>query len=443
MYAYAFSSSFLPSFSTVCSLCVDDSISIKHPVRRRASCQLGHPKNSRSNRDLRFIALGVTALSFVFGKPPAQAQVFISTCQDVSASQVWKHLQPSATYDVLKVKPRHTVASVDHGTLSARPAQESPEYRTEGTLLQIEPANLDDSARLDKRAGPVEGPLPQSTLPSRTGPARYRQHRGSTSSLPKGGSSRLRRAILASDRFLRLRTRVSPSTLGIVGFGAFTSGSVFLRSVTRKVSALASDSATGADLGEGKSVGYCSVVCMHIPFCVPERKALLDGLTRIANTASLVTAEGMCAAARDTASLLLQENGLLEDSRKFAPDVDVFLADSIVSAERRFSGHVATEDSRIERISTKTARNDANAGAKMGQYGAITLVIATTDGVDLECYDEKTTKVKRLRAALASVERLHSGDIAGLELRWVPEAADSRFLTGAQLSDAFPSLHVV
>lgn len=227
-----------------------------------------------------------------------------------------------------------------------------------------------------------------------------------------------------------------PATLGLVGFGAFTSGSVFLRSVSQK------NSATGATSTLEKPTEMCSVVCVHIPFCVPDRERLLEGLARLEETACLVTAEGMAAAARDAAALLLEEGGLLEDSSKFAPNMVVCLPDDIMAAERRFSGHVEIETHRIERLSGKTVGYDVSPKAKLGQYGVVTLVIATAMGVDLDCYDERTTVIKRLRAALDAVCRLESGDVTGMELRWIPENTESRSLTRAQLADAFPWLRV-
>lgn len=190
-----------------------------------------------------------------------------------------------------------------------------------------------------------------------------------------------------------------------------------------------------------KPTGLCSVVYVQIPFCVPEREQLLDRLTRLAGTARLMSAEGMAAAARDAAALLL-EGGLLEDSRKFAPYMDVCLADDLMAAERRFSGHVEIESQRIDRLSGKHVEYDVSSHAKLGQYGVVTLVIATTMGVDLDCYDERTTVIKRLRTALDAVCRLGGGDVAGMELRWIPESAEARSLTRAQLADAFPYLRV-
>ena len=62
------------------------------------------------------------------------------------------------------------------------------------------------------------------------------------------------------------------------------------------------------------------------------------------------------------------------------------MADTIRSAERRFSGHVLTEEQRIERISGKTLGYDLSPTAKLGQYGVVSLVVATNEGVNLECY---------------------------------------------------------
>lgn len=444
MFECAFATSFLPSFSRFTGQGLQNSIT-RHSLRRRAYCQLNQPKPSHScNRELPFIAVGVAAISLFFSSPPARAHEFISSPSEVSAPRVWTHKQPSEIRPALKVK-LHQSTSADQSGFLIIPADDSSVRPPEGTLLQVEPSNFDDAARPDMRVGALEGPISQSTLPlpRSSGTATYPQHRVTTNSLPKWAAARVRRAVRAPGRLLLFRSRVRPSTLGIVGFGAFTSGSVFLRSVTRKRSMLWRRTASSSrHLTEEQPIGHCSVVCMHIPFCVPDRKSLLDGLSHLADTAYLLTADGMSAAARDAAALLLQEDGLLEDSRKFAPHVDVFLADNIASAERRFSGHVAIEGNRVERISGKSMGYDMSSASKHGQYGVITLVIATTEGVDLCCYDEKSTKVQRLRGALASVQRLHSGDIAGMELRWIPETTESHTLTRAQLADAFPSLRI-
>lgn len=228
-----------------------------------------------------------------------------------------------------------------------------------------------------------------------------------------------------------------PATLGLVGFGAFTSGSVFLRSIAQKKNIPSTLETVD------KPSEMCSIVCMHIPFCVPERKQMLDALTELADSACLVTPNGMAAAARDAAAVLLKENRLLEDSTKFAPSMDICTADDLVLGARRFSGHVEIEKHRIDRISGRHLGYDVSPKAKLGQYGVVTLVIATAVGVNLGCYDDSKALVCRLRSTLDAVCRLRTGEVAGLELRWIPETSDSRSLTRAQLADSFPCLRVV
>lgn len=204
------------------------------------------------------------------------------------------------------------------------------------------------------------------------------------------------------------------------------------------------DDERGGMLAEGSNEEcvYCSVVCLQIPFCVPERAKLLKGLAELADGACLANADGMAKAARHAARLLLEESGLLEDSSKFAPYMDVFVAENLHEAERRFSAHVEIETQRIQKLAGKKQVHDVSSTARLGEYGVVTLAIATTEGVDLECYNCDATVIRRLRKALDSVGSLREGEVAGMELMWVPETAETRSLTRAQLATAFPALRI-
>lgn len=194
--------------------------------------------------------------------------------------------------------------------------------------------------------------------------------------------------------------------------------------------------------GSNEESVYCSVVCLQIPFCVPERGKLLKGLAELADDACLDNAGGMAKAARHASQLLLEESGLLEDSSKFAPYMDVFVAESLREAERRFSAHVEIEAQRIQKLADKKQVQDVSSTARLGEYGVVTLVIASTEGVNLECYNCDATVIRRLRRALDSVGKLGEGEVAGMELMWVPETTENRSLTRAQLAMAFPTLRI-
>lgn len=151
----------------------------------------------------------------------------------------------------------------------------------------------------------------------------------------------------------------------------------------------------------------------------------------------------MACATRAAAALLLQESGLLEDSSKFAPDMELFLADHIGEAERRFNAHVEIEAARVERMIARKMEVDVSSRASLGEYGVVTLVVATTGRVDLGCYDQERAVVERLRGALDSLGRVKPGAVAGMELMWVPEGSDVRSLTRAQMTETFPTLRVL
>lgn len=170
---------------------------------------------------------------------------------------------------------------------------------------------------------------------------------------------------------------------------------------------------------------------------------MLNGLTELADNSCLVNSQGMASAARAAAALLLRESGLLEDSRKFAPDMEVFLAEHIGEAERRFNAHVEIEAARVEKMIARKMEVDVSSRASLGEYGVVTLVVATTGGVDLACYDEDRAVVERMRWALNSLGRVRPGTVAGMELMWVPEGADVRSLTRAQMAETFPTLRVL
>lgn len=414
-----------------------------HCPSRFVACRLGAPGPVPKKRiELPSIAAGLTALSLLFAKPPVRACALASIQPQLSFAGERSSGQFATRSSAVAVRPRCPSSRHSQTTRGLDVDGESSLMSLEGTLLRIDPESLDGSTISDAVADAAEGHVPINIVPSQGNVSNYPASPNTVGSLHGMAAARVHRTVRAPDRLLRFRGRVRPSTLGLVGVGAFTSGSVFLRSLTSRSSEMSENESSSVDLPDCKPSGPCSVVCMQIPFCVPERLQLLAELARLADTACLVTRDGMSTAARDAASLLLEESGLMEDSRKFAPHMDVFLADTILSAERRFSAHVAIEGNRLERLCGKNVGYQLSPTANMGQYGVVTLVVATTEGVDLACYDGRVTVVKRLRAALDAICRLDAGDVAGMELRWVPETTESRSLTRAQLADAFPSLRV-
>lgn len=289
---------------------------------------------------------------------------------------------------------------------------------TQGTLIRVQPRaaqdTLTDSGEiLQNQSSPQSN---TSTLPQ------------SAAGIQGWVSSRFQRTLRASKP---VRARVRPATLGLVGVGAFTSGSALLRSITR-------NNARKRDEPFLSATGVCSVVSMQIPFCVSDRIQMLQTFDGLVKEACIDDAEGMANASRIAATVLLEEEGLLEDSTKFAPYIDVFLAENLASAERRFACQVGTEESRLQKI--EGYKNEESQMQRL--YGVTTMIVATTEGVDLECYDEHSTLVSRLRHALDSISKLRAGEVAGLELVWVPEDAKYIPLTRAQISDAYPWLKI-
>lgn len=228
----------------------------------------------------------------------------------------------------------------------------------------------------------------------------------------------------------------SSTTVGLVGVGAMTSGSVLIQRMRRQGRTwLPSNS----DDRHNQLHNECTVVCMQIPFCVHERGTLLTGLNDLIQSQSCRDAAGIAHACRAAARLLQAQTGVMEDSRRFAPHVDMFLAESIKEAERRFSAHVTIEASRIDRVSKGA---DDGVTSNDGDYGVVTMVVATTEGVDLHCFDEGMTNCQRLRSALDAVGHLQEGQVSGLELVWVPEDHNKRSLSRSQMLDAYPSLSI-
>lgn len=228
----------------------------------------------------------------------------------------------------------------------------------------------------------------------------------------------------------------STTTVGLVGVGALTSGSVLLQRARRRESVRTSSEEKSY---RARLHNVCTVVCMQIPFCVRERAQLIKDLNDLIVSQSCSDAVAIAQACRAAARLLQGQAGVMEDSRCFAPHVDMFLAESLDEAERRFCAHVTIESARIDRV----AQGDVGAVASdNGDYGVVTMVVATTGGVDLHCYENGMTNLQRLRSALDAISRFREGEVAGLELLWVPEKVGARSLSRAQMLDSFPSLRI-
>ncbi|KAI0565094.1 hypothetical protein FGB62_22g353 [Gracilaria domingensis] len=293
----------------------------------------------------------------------------------------------------------------------------------EGTLLRVIPEQI---PRVQKGPGFYQSENVQR-IPTRSSATTYQ---GQMTPIPELAAVQLRHSMYPhrNTRVMALR----PTTLGLFSVSALTSGSVLLRNATRKRKPRVSE-----PISEDREI--CSVVSINIPFCVSEREAMMGKLQQLEANANLLNPDGMACAAREAAKILLGEEGLLEDSRKFAPKVDVFLAENMKCAEKRFAGHVEIESHRGDRI--QNCSQDAPMSAR--KYGVATIVVATTEGVDLACYNEEATIICRLRGALDRISRLRGGQVAGLELQWIPGGCGERSLTRAQLCEAFPGLKVV
>lgn len=230
-----------------------------------------------------------------------------------------------------------------------------------------------------------------------------------------------------------------PTFMGLFGGLALTSTSLIIRQRQRRNSPYNS-----SIINEQIIHDACTVLCMHIPFCVSERFTLLQNLDNLINTAGACTdAKSLSKACRNVAHVVEKAafSGVLEDSTKFAPHVDVFIAQSFKEAERRFSAHVIIEGERMNRLKNSPPLTGG------GDYGVITMVIATMEGVDLKCYDEDggCTNLQKLRSALKAIRRLEEGEVAGLELLWVPQKNDSGAVCGLntiQMQDAYPNLRI-
>lgn len=228
----------------------------------------------------------------------------------------------------------------------------------------------------------------------------------------------------------------SSTTVGLVGVGALTSGSVLLQRARRHESGRSS---SGSSDHRSRLHNVCTVVCMQIPFCARERALLIKGMNDLILSQSCSDAAAIARACCAAAKLLQGQAGVMEDSRCFAPHFDMFLAESIEEAERRFSAHVTIESARIDRVS----QGDVGAVATDdGDYGVVTMVVATTGGVDLHCYDDGMTNLQRLRSALDAIGRLREGEVAGLELLWIPDKVGARSMSRAQMLDSFPGLRI-
>lgn len=332
-----------------------------------------------------------------------------------------------AAFASFAVRPPMPVRAIQQEADSIAPLYISPGFRMEdrnnaqeGTLLRVIPA-----PKQERRS------LPIHESPNWSSPSSATNYQGQVNTLPEWAAVGVRRAIY-SPRNPRL-SPIRQATIGLVSVSAVTSGSVLFRRASRKRIRYVPNSRL-----EDQNV--CSVVSIHIPFCVPERTAMMKKLDELTMSANILTPKGMAEATRSAANLLLDEARLLEDSRKFAPKVDVFLAENMACAEKRFAGHVEIEAHRVDRVKNCSQKRP---GKSSGAYGVVTLVVATTEGVDLACYDEDATTICRLRGALDRISRLQSGQVAGLELQWIPETEGSGSMTRAQLCEVFPGLKVI
>lgn len=224
-----------------------------------------------------------------------------------------------------------------------------------------------------------------------------------------------------------VRMRVRPAL--VVGVGALTGGSVVLRKRASKAK---------QDMTERG----CAVVCLHIPFCVRERSDMVKELERLGDETCLMNPEGMASAARRAASILLQEDGLLEDSSKFSPYLETFVAENIDEAEKRFNAHVEMESHRLKAMEERKRVGDVKKDNKLGDYGVVTMVVATAEGVELGCYNCSEAMVQRLRRAVGTIAEVSEGEVVGLELRWVPEEG-GRTLTRRALAQNYPALRLL
>lgn len=290
-----------------------------------------------------------------------------------------------------------------------------------GSLLKVQPARPTIPYQNESTEGGN-----QPTNPSRPGSSTLSQSAASFSEWASSGVSRGLRARRPS-RFPTWR----PTTLGLVGVGAVTSGSVMLRTLSKK-----SDQDVIDD--DENTTDLWSVINLHIPFCVSERALMLERMERLALTADVSSPGGMAKATREAAAVLLGEKGLLEDSRSFAPFCDVVVTESLAQAKKRFAAHVEIEGTRMGRAETDVCEQSGSDG----DYGVLTMVVATTEGVNLHCYDDKCTVMKRLRCALDGIAMLQGGQVCGLELIWIPRSMTGTPLTRKQLNCEYPFLQI-
>ncbi|PXF48693.1 hypothetical protein BWQ96_01545 [Gracilariopsis chorda] len=374
------------------------------------------------------LSLGAGFASEITNKQAIPVHPSLSMCsQKPSLSNSPLLAAAFAALACFSVRPPMPVRAMQYETDTTAPLYISPglhiegtDTTHEGTLLRVLPEPQQERHSLS---------APQS--PNLSSPSSATNYQGQVNTIPDWAAVGVRRTIYPH-RNPRLSS-IRPATIGLVSVSAVTSGSVLFRSVTRK-------RIRNVHKSTLEDQDVCSVVSIHIPFCVPERATMMKKLEELAAIAIILTPEGMAEATRSAANLLLDEARLLEDSRKFAPKVDVFLAENMACAEKRFAGHVEIEAHRIDRVKNCAQKNSTKSS---GEYGVVTLVVATTAGVDLACYNEDATIICRLRGALDRISRLQSGQVAGLELQWVPESEEKRSLNRAQLCEVFPGLKVV
>lgn len=245
-----------------------------------------------------------------------------------------------------------------------------------------------------------------------------------------------------------------PGAVGLVGGIAITSTTSYL--IRRRRLSQSSSSILSVPTAEQLVSDACTVVCMRIPFCVSERQDLLKNLNGLVESSgSVATPAALAQACRKAANLVENEavTGVLEDSTKFGPHVDVFIAQTFKEAERRFCAHVNIEGDRVEKLTGENAVRDQSNGngvssnnneSKSNDYGVIVMVVATTEGVNLKCYDDDAdvSNLTKLRCALEALRRVKEGEITGLELVWAPEQPSLGGLSRSQMIDAYPGLRI-
>lgn len=416
---------------------------------RCCSCSLEPASKPRTNLSKRLFAAAAAGAIALVNLHPAHSCHLGSTASSSSSkgSESQSRFSSSSTSDRKPQTSSSAIIIIKHDVLPADTAD--PGVASDGAAAQ---SIVESGSRSQRDVSVLQSSSP-SMHPSSESTSTPSPQPSSLSWQPPNSlnSSYQAKAALLSDwaaqkasrrpstpnPFLRApMSRVRPTTVGLVGVGAVTSGSMLLRHAQLQMRTRRFHAQDVENELLSRLHNVCTVVCMQIPFCVSERSKLLQRLERLLFTASCSDAASMACACRSAAALLLGEDGVLEDSRRFAPHVDLFLAESFAEAERRFCAHVTIEGSRLERLNASTISESD------GDYGVVTMIVATTEGINLCCYSDGITNLQRLCCALDSISRLKEGEVAGLELLWVPETVGTRRLSRAQMADVYPSLRI-